>query len=170
VPITPFHFGPGALLHAAAPKHVSFLAFCAANVVIDVESLYNLVHRNEPVHAFFHTCVGATLIVVVVCALFFAARWFAARFRLPDLFGWRALSGRQVVIGAALGAWSHVVLDSVMHADIRPLSPFSAGNGLLGAIPLGPLHLACLVAGGVGALLVGLRWWLGGGERGRTRV
>ena len=40
MPITPFHFGPGAALHALAPKHVSFLAFAAANVIIDVEPLY----------------------------------------------------------------------------------------------------------------------------------
>ena len=37
MPITPFHFGPGAALHVLAPRHVSFLAFCAANVVIDVK-------------------------------------------------------------------------------------------------------------------------------------
>ena len=42
MPVTPFHFGPGAALHAVAPKHVSFLAFCAANILIDLESLYNL--------------------------------------------------------------------------------------------------------------------------------
>jgi hypothetical protein len=61
MPITPFHFGPGALLHAMAPRHVSFIAFCAANVLIDVESLYNLVNQRHPVHAFFHTYAGATL-------------------------------------------------------------------------------------------------------------
>jgi len=42
-------------LQAIAPRHISFLAFCAANVLIDVESLYNLVQRRHPVHAFFHT-------------------------------------------------------------------------------------------------------------------
>ena len=42
MPITPFHFGPGAALHAISPRHVSFLAFCAANVLTDLESLYFL--------------------------------------------------------------------------------------------------------------------------------
>lgn len=42
MPVTPFHFGPGALLHATAPRHVSFLAFCGANVLIDLEPLYYL--------------------------------------------------------------------------------------------------------------------------------
>jgi hypothetical protein len=43
MPITPFHFGPGTAIHAIAPKHVSFLTFCSANVLIDIEPLYYMV-------------------------------------------------------------------------------------------------------------------------------
>jgi hypothetical protein len=32
----------GAAVHAVAPRYVSFLAFCAANVLIDMETLYFL--------------------------------------------------------------------------------------------------------------------------------
>ena len=156
MPITPFHFGLGAALNAAAPKHISFLSFCAANVLIDFESLYNLWYGRHPVHAFLHTYVGATLIIGTTTALFLALRWFASRFWLPDLFAWRALSGRQVAVGAALGAYSHIVFDSVMHEDIRPLAPFSQSNVLFDAVPLGQLHLFLVVLALVGA--VGLGW------------
>jgi membrane-bound metal-dependent hydrolase YbcI (DUF457 family) len=57
------------------------------------------------------------------------------------------------LIGAALGAWSHVVLDGVMHRDLRPLGPWSDGNPLLGAISLGWLHGLCAIAGAIGAAL-----------------
>jgi len=164
MPITPFHFGPGALLHAVAPKHVSFLAFCAANVLMDVESLYNLVHQRDPVHAFFHTYVGATLVIAAVVLLFLGLRAFASRVWLPDLFRWRALGARQVAVGAALGAYSHVVLDSIMHGDIQPLSPFASGNALLGAIPLGTLHWACLGLGAVGCAVVAVTRFVAGGD------
>ncbi len=146
MPITPFHFGPGAALHALAPRHVSFLAFCAANVVIDVESLYNLVNRREPVHAFLHTYIGATLVWLALWAAFWLLRRWAGRW-----FTWR-----QVALGALLGAYSHVVLDSVMHRDIRPLMPFNGGNALQGVVDLGMLHLAC-IASALFALL-----WMGG--------
>src|SRR5688572_20936203 len=86
MPITPFHFGPGALLHAAAPKHVSFLSFCVSNVFIDFESLYNLVFQRYPVHAFFHTYIGATLVIATVVLLFLGLRSFASRFWLPIFF------------------------------------------------------------------------------------
>ena len=138
MPITPFHFGPGAALHAVAPKHVSFLAFCAANVVIDVKSLVNLVQRREPVHAFLHTYVGATLVWLGLAALC----WMAQR-----LTRWRGLTLRQVALGALLGAYSHVLLDSVMHHDIQPLQPFAAGNALHGLVSLATLHGACIAAG-----------------------
>lgn len=157
MPVTPFHFGPGALLHAAAPKHVSFLAFCAANILIDIESLYNLLNHNHPVHAFFHTYVGASLIVPVVTLVHFLARWLASRFWLPYLFNWRSLTAQQVIIGAALGAYSHVILDSLMHADIQPFSPFSSSNPLLGLISLGALHLVCIIFGALGLLVIALQ-------------
>lgn len=167
MPITPFHFGPGALVHAVAPRHVSFLSFCAANVLIDFESLYNLIYQRHPVHAFFHTYVGATLVIIAVVLLFLSLRAFASRFWLPNFFRWRGLSSKQVAIGAALGAYSHVVLDSVMHSDIQPLLPFALSNGLLGAIPLSALHLTCLVLGALGGAVVAVRWLVAGGGNAR---
>lgn len=160
MPITPFHFGPGALLHSAAPRQVSFLAFCAANVLIDVESLYNLVARKYPVHAFLHTYVGATLIVGLTFLLFVGGRMMARRYWIPDAFCWRGLTCKQVVLGAALGAYTHILLDSVMHQDIRPLAPFSVDNALLGIVPLGTLHIACIALGFAGLAVVGARWLL----------
>ena len=164
MPITPFHFGPGAALHALAPKHISFLAYCSANVLIDIESLYNLINRRDPVHAFFHTYVGATLVIIGTTALFVALRWFAKRYWLPNPFDWRSLTVRQVGIGAALGAYSHVLLDSVMHRDIRPLAPISMDNILLGIISLSALHWWCIALGIVGLAGVGTRRLIAGSK------
>lgn len=157
MPITPFHFGLGAALHSTAPKHVSFLSFCTVNVLIDIESLYNLVLRRHPIHAFLHTYIGATLMVAATVALFLVLRWFAFKFWLPNPFSWQALLVPPVALGAAFGAYSHVMLDSVMHADIRPFSPFSSANPLFAFLPLGTLHIALLVLAALGAAVVGLR-------------
>lgn len=143
---------------------VSFLSFCAANVLIDIESLYNLVLRRHPVHAFLHTYIGATLIVAATIVLFLAMRWFASKFWLPNLFRWQALLVPSVALGAAFGAYSHILLDSLMHADIQPFSPFSSANPLLGVVPLGTLHIALLVLAAVGVAVVGLRRFYSGGQ------
>lgn len=100
MPFTPFHFGPGALLHAVAPRQISFLAFCAANVLIDTEPLYFMLTDQDPLHRFLHTYAGATLMMAATVALFLLALRVAARFRLPDVLGWQGLRRRQVLGGA----------------------------------------------------------------------
>lgn len=157
MPITPFHFGPGAALHALAPKHFSFLAFAAANVIIDVEPLYFMLTGQYPLHRFFHTYIGASLIVVATIALFVSARWFARHFWLPNVFTWRKLGLLPVVLGAAAGSYSHVLLDSFMHADITPFAPFNYANPLLRSIPLSTLHWACAVSGIVALFVLHIR-------------
>ena len=157
MPITPFHFGPGAAIHAVAPKHVSFLAFCAANVLIDVEPLYFILTHQYPLHRFFHTYIGASLIVIATFALFVSARWFAARFWLPNMFKWRELGLLPVLLGAVAGSYTHVVLDSLMHQDITPFAPFSNANPLLRAVSLSTLHWSCLAAGLAALCVLGIR-------------
>lgn len=157
MPVTPFHFGLGAALKAVAPRHVSFLSFAAVNVFIDVESVYNLMHARFPVHAFFHTYLGAPLMAGFTVLLFLLARWCARRFYLPNFYHWQQLTLLQVSIGALLGALSHVVFDSIMHADIRPLHPYSDENVLYEIFPLIYLHLLCVFLGVLGLIGVYVR-------------
>ncbi|MGQ2965408.1 hypothetical protein [Methylophilus sp.] len=159
MPITPFHFGPGAAIHAVAPRHVSFLAFCAANVLIDIEPLYYMLTRQYPLHRFFHTYIGASIIALATVLIFLAALKLASRFSLPNLFQWQSLNSRAIWLSAALGSYSHIVFDSVMHADITPLYPFSETNVLYQLIPLGTLHLFCIFAAILGLLILGIRQW-----------
>ena len=157
MPFTPFHFGLGSALHSVAPKHVSFLAFCGANVLVDFEPLYYMLTRQYPLHRFFHTYVGVSLVVAATIAAFFTARWVSRMVRLPDLFEWQQLALRGVLVGSALGGYSHIALDSVMHSDIRPLAPFSDANALYLRIGISELHWWCFVAGIVGLVILGFR-------------
>ena len=154
---TPFHFGPGAAIHAIAPKRVSFIAFCAANILIDVEPLYYILTGQFPLHRFLHSYIGATLIALVTLALFVTARAIAGRFRLPNLFGWRDLRAASVAASAVFGSYTHVVFDSIMHSDIRPFAPFGDSNPLLRAIALDTMHWSCVLAGAIGIAILLLR-------------
>jgi hypothetical protein len=157
MPITPFHFGPGAAIHAASPRHVSFLAFCAANVLIDVEPLYYILTRQYPLHRVFHTYVGAVVVAIATVALFAVARRLTRFWPLPNPFAWQDLRIGPVAIGAAAGTLSHVFLDSIMHPDIRPLAPFSNSNPMLLALSLPTLHWSCVFAGLVGICVLAIR-------------
>ncbi|MDI9335757.1 MAG: hypothetical protein QM520_01815 [Gammaproteobacteria bacterium] len=159
MPITPFHFGPGALIHTLAPKKVSFLAFCAANVVIDIESLSNLLLGNWPIHTFLHTYIGASVATVLTVGGWLLARHVARTYRLPNPAQWQSLTVVPTTIGSALGAYSHVLIDSVMHSDAVPLAPFIAHNAMHGYISIEALHLVCVASGGLGLIVLGLRRW-----------
>lgn len=98
-----------------------------------------------------------------------ARQYWGAR-RLP---GWRLyekLSGEdqgqfritliQAWLGALLGTSSHLLLDAVMHADMRPFAPVTDTNPLLMHEWVLPMHLACVLAAMAGfALLLARAAW-----------
>jgi len=157
MPFTPFHFGAGAAFHSVAPRRISFLAFCACNVVTDTEPLYYMLTHQYPVHRFLHTFVGANVSWVLTLLLFLAAIRVADRVSLPNWFGWKTLTPVPVAIGAALGSYSHIVLDGLSHQDMTPLAPFSDRNPFLGGASDAAVYVLCTAAALVGIIIIGLR-------------
>jgi hypothetical protein len=167
MPFTPFHFGPAAAVKAALGRRFSFSVFVFSQVLIDVEPGLRMLAGADELHPHLHTYVGATAVALLsvlpgrrICewALRFwnrnlseqQARWLGVDPAIPPLAAW---------CGALIGAYSHIVLDSIMHADLRPLAPFSAQNRLLHLLSIGDLHLLCIVLGMIGiAALAVLRW------------
>jgi membrane-bound metal-dependent hydrolase YbcI (DUF457 family) len=77
---------------------------------------------------------------------------------LTWVLGPRLISWPAAITGAFVGTYSHVALDSLMHADMRPLAPFSETNGLLHLVSLGALHLGCVLSGLLGVLFLFTRF------------
>ena len=153
MPITPFHLGPGLLFHSVSPRRVSFIAFVAANGITDIESIYNVLKGNFPVHGFLHTLLGAAVVAAMTIALFLFMRRLARNYPLPNWFEWQQLTLPPVIVGALLGSYSHIVLDGIMHADMRPFAPWSDTNPLLHAVSLGALHWGCIITAIAGVLI-----------------
>jgi hypothetical protein len=162
MPFTPFHFGPGAAIKAAIPRHFSFTVFCFAQVVTDCETAYYMVQRVYPWHRFCHTYVGATLVglfsVLVGCpvcqlTLQLWSAWRAAPFRrcFPRA---TVIPYRSAAAGAFIGTYSHVLLDSIVHDDVRPFWPFTEANPFYGVVGSFTLHAACVILGLFGAIYI----------------
>jgi hypothetical protein len=116
-------------------------------------------------HKFFHSIIGAT-IVAVVCATLGKPlceyglklwnnnltpedkRWLGSGIKISHLSAWT---------GAVIGAYSHLILDSIMHLDIKPLAPFTDENQLLGILGVMELHVLCLILLGAGGIFYLLR-------------
>src|SRR5262245_30268247 len=152
MPFTPYHFGPGLALHSAAPRRIDFVAFCMANVLTDIEPLYHMLRGEYPVHGFFHGFAGATVTAAVTTLLFLAARNAPA-----VLSRWRSTGPWPIVLGATLGTWTHVVLDGIMHPDIRPFTPFSDVDPFFHHGSGRAVRAACVAAWSVGALVLLVR-------------
>ncbi len=157
MPFTPFHFGPGLALYAAAPRHVNLAGYCAVNVVIDLEPLYAIVTHNPPLHRELHTFPGALLASGVTWLGMVAAGRLTARRGWPNWLDWQGRDRLALAVGILLGGLSHVVLDGFLYTDVHPFAPWSPANPFLGLASLSGVYLFCVLAGLVGMAVLGLR-------------
>lgn len=174
MPFTPLHMGPGLAIKAVAGRHFSVLAFGIAQIAMDVEPLVGILRDVEVLHGPTHNYLAALMIAPIVALMApiigapILRRWNRelSYYHLDWLVSPESWTAYPVITGAFVGTGSHVVLDSLMHADIRPLAPWSSANGLLGLVSIGTLNQACLVAGIVGALAWLLTGWFRRGKKG----
>ena len=156
MPVTPFHFGPATLLKALIPSRFSFFVFCYAQIVTDLEVAYHIFTHQVPLHGFSHTFLGAAAIGIF-CGI--TAQPLHAMLAIQvdtSFFGPLIvpnLTFRTSVVSALIGTVSHLFLDSIMHADIKPFWPVTDENPVLGLISLSTLHLGCVLTGIVGVIL-----------------
>ena len=162
MPITPFHFGPATAVKAAMPNKFSFVAFGLSQVIIDMEPLFYMSQGLWPIHRFFHTYVGATVVAVLVAIpgkpiCEWILRLWNGRLSARQKI-WLGLDPRisytAAALGALFGGYSHVLLDSIMHADMRPFAPFSNENSILLVISIENLHIFCTIFGILGGTML----------------
>ena len=163
MPFTPFHLGPGAVFKAIGGRHFSFMVFGGSQVLIDIEPGLGLIYGWDVLHGWTHTIGGALAIGALAGIIGRPISEFVLRLLriVHPPFTWTASFA-----GALLGTFSHIVLDALMHSDMRPWWPLSDANTLLHAVPLDTLHAGCLIAGVVGAIGYAMRT----GRRRSTRL
>lgn len=105
-------------------------------------------------HTYLHSyfgAIGAIFLSVVLVA--------TSKFVFNKLFGkktnsiYKSIQYLPLVLGAVIGGWSHVFLDSIMHADSRPFFPFSESQITLNIISVPLLHLLCVASFFVGGFI-----------------
>jgi hypothetical protein len=118
-------------------------------------------------HTFLHTVLGASIAAVIGALLGkpiaerllrlwnlwlnpAQQRWLGVD---PGISWWAAING------AVIGAYSHVLLDGIMHSDVRPGAPWTDANPLLHWITLSQLHWLCVATGVLGLIFMLPGWW-----------
>ena len=163
MPFTPFHMGPGLLVKALLQGSFSLMVFGWTQVVMDLQPLIAILTDQGQLHGFTHTYVGAALIAIFSAVSGkYLSQWGLAILSCGTL---RDINIRWWVafLSAFVGSFSHVVLDSIMHADMEPLYPFSLTNSLLGFVSISTLYEICVYSGLAGAAVyIAVHYWLFG--------
>jgi len=155
--------GIGLAAKAAASRHFSIVVFCVTQILLDVEVLWHLIRRDPPLHRSSHTYLGASVVVVGLTIVgkpvsqWIKAIWnrIAVKCRDADLTINTETTWFASFAGAAFGAYSHILMDSLFHGDIEPLQPWSSVNRLCGVINPHVAEMGCIFLG-----MVGLAWFL----------
>lgn len=151
MPFTPFHMGPGILVKALMQGSFSLTVFGWAQIVMDIQPLLVLITGEGHLHGFTHTYIGATLLAGFSAL---SGKYLAELgLQLVGLSAYFPIKWHTAIISAAIGCYSHVLIDSLMHADLEPFSPFTQQNSLLDIISASTLHELCLYSGLLGGVI-----------------
>ena len=139
MPITPLHLGVLAPIRGLAERkgvQISFWAFLWVNLVIDAEAIKAWAfHMPLPDHPWqTHSFLSATFagLLIVILGVTTRRPWYPSK-------SW--------VLGAFLGAYTHILLDMLVHPEMEPFYPIK-GNPFY----VGWREPLCAV------LLMGLGW------------
>ena len=152
MPFTPFHLMAGTSVKSFFPQYFSFSIFTLTNVIIDSEVLFYIYTTGIPAHKFFHTFLGASLIAIFVALFCRSLCKISLKFwniilytKKFSLFKVEAKITRlSAWCGAFVGAYSQLLLDSIMHADMMTFFPFSDLNQFHNIILTNNLHYLCI--------------------------
>jgi hypothetical protein len=166
VPFTPFHMGPGCAVKAVLGRRFSLTVFGFAQVATDLEPLVRMMRGELHVHGWSHTYLCATLIGAASLLIGRPVCQWLLRFwptgRGAPFLDWLRGSGHITWTAAATGAFigtsSHILIDSIMHADMQPFAPFAEGNRLLWVVTPEGLHLLCAASGAIGLFALTLTY------------
>lgn len=156
MPFTPFHFGPGILFGILLLRHLDLPALLVASVVVDLEPLIVITTgANYPLHGFFHTFLGGTLVAAVLSLAMY--RLSGCTSIIARAFGIRQTpSPRSVAAASFLGVYSHLLLDAPLYGDIKPFFPITS-NPLFFPEVAGAIYASCAVAFLIGMLAYAAR-------------
>jgi hypothetical protein len=158
MPFTPLHMGPGIAVKAVMQKRLSLMVFGWSQIVIDIQPLIVMLTGKGELHGFSHTYIGATLIALF-CGL--SGKYLGELgLRLIREPKYLPISWTVSFISAFIGTYSHVFIDSIMHADIVPFAPLSAVSPVYGLISIDALHLWCIASAVLGGVVFVIIDWL----------
>lgn len=173
MPFTPIHMGVGMAAKAFAQKHFSIVVFGITQIAFDLEVLWYFVRWEPPLHRFWHTYLGATIIAMILAVVgkpvsqYIKSIWNRIAEKCCDVNLTVTIQTTWLAsfTGAVFGAYSHILLDSLFHPDIESLQPWFASNWLYGVMNPHMVEVGCILLGGAG-----VAWFIRRERKQKSRV
>ncbi len=146
MPFTPFHLGPALFFGLIFFRYLNLPAFLIANVIVDIEPfLVLLFGLDYPLHGFFHSFLGGSLIALVLYLVM--VRMYPHVKGLMDYLRiGQEMSRRKIMLSCLLGVYLHIIFDSFIYTDIMPFFPFDVNPlFMLGGIDGSHVYLSCVL-------------------------
>lgn len=127
-----------------------------ASVILDLEPLAVILFDLQiPLHAFFHTYLGATIVAILLSIGMYP---FRKHFNmLVSFFGLKQESSfRHIIPASIIGTYSHVFLDAFLYMEMNPFFPI-IGNPFVGLIAGDLVYNLCFSLGFLGFFVYLLR-------------
>jgi membrane-bound metal-dependent hydrolase YbcI (DUF457 family) len=145
MPVTPFHFGPSALIGLPLKRWIDIPVFVLANVVVDFEPLAVMVFQlNYPLHGYFHTLLIGGILGLL---------WGLAAYPLKQIWQFlMELAGLpyqptlpKMMLSGMFGVWLHVIIDSVHYKSMNPFFPVT-GNPFYEIVSYSMVRSVCEIS------------------------
>ncbi|MCD6195474.1 MAG: hydrolase [Staphylothermus sp.] len=124
MPFTPFHLGPAFGIGLPLRKYLHVPTFIIGNIIIDIEPFLVLVlGLKYPLHGYLHTFIGASIIGILIgYVMYILDRSFHTLWKSLKLIE-NYYRPRNYLMAGVIGTILHVLLDSPLYHDIKPLYP-----------------------------------------------
>jgi membrane-bound metal-dependent hydrolase YbcI (DUF457 family) len=155
--------GAALIIKPGFNRNFSVITFGLAQIAMDIEPGIGMLTGAEVLHGPTHTILGALVIAYIVTLIapqvstYLLKKWNKEvhHYKLAWLVQSESVPKTALIVGAFFGTLSHLALDSLMHHDIQPFSPFSRANPLMGLLTHDAVYQLC----SVGAVLGFFAWF-----------
>ena len=146
MPFTPFHLGPGLLIALLLFRILDLPTFLLASVIVDVEPfLVMFLGLNYPLHGFFHSFLGGSIVALVLALAMSKLRPSISRV-MSLLRLKQTISRGRIWAASFLGLYMHLLLDSPLYRGMRPFYPLDTNPLLSSSMFIGfEIYAVCTI-------------------------
>jgi hypothetical protein len=149
MPFTAFHLGPALLIGIILFPIFDLAALLICSVIVDLEPFYVMFFARElPLHGFFHTFIGGTIVGTFVALILWIIRGLVQEILMVFKVEQKS-SFTRMLYTSLFSVNFHILLDSIFHADLQPFYPliFNPFYGLISQEIINQICTICMIIG-----------------------